>query len=85
MALVGFLQNHFLIQLNFFKLNRSSSLNIANLDTIINALEKENVYVHVTPPSQAIFDKVSFLCNNLSQTNLLLKVTILFLNDTKFI
>lgn len=54
-----------------FQSGGASILNVTNVDTLINAAEREGTVVK-QPPS-AIFEKVSFLCNNLSQTNLLRK------------
>ncbi|KAI1717100.1 CCR4-Not complex component, not1 domain-containing protein [Ditylenchus destructor] len=53
------------------KAGGTSILNVTNVDTLINATEKEGN--QVKQPAQVIFEKVSFLCNNLSQTNLLRK------------
>lgn len=47
-------------------------MNVTNVDTLINATEREGT--SVKQPPLAIYERVSFLCNNLSQTNLPRKV-----------
>lgn len=49
-------------------------LSVTNVDTLINAMEKEGT--QAAQPAQVIFEKVSFLCNNLSQSNLARKVSL---------
>uniref|UniRef100_A0A915DXJ9 CCR4-NOT transcription complex subunit 1 n=1 Tax=Ditylenchus dipsaci TaxID=166011 RepID=A0A915DXJ9_9BILA len=49
----------------------TSILNVTNVDTLINATEREGT--QVKQPAVVVYEKVSFICNNLSQTNLLRK------------
>lgn len=69
----------FFLLLSYFKASSGSILNVTNVDTLINATEREGT--SVKQPPLAIYERVSFLCNNLSQTNLPRKVIIYFINN----
>jgi hypothetical protein len=52
----------------------ASMLSVTNVDTLINATEKEGI--QLTAPVESIIEKVSFLFNNLNQSNLKRKVNL---------
>uniref|UniRef100_A0A914HCW9 CCR4-NOT transcription complex subunit 1 n=1 Tax=Globodera rostochiensis TaxID=31243 RepID=A0A914HCW9_GLORO len=47
----------------------NSILNVTNVDTLISATEREGI--QVKQPSQTVFEKVAFICNNLCTNNLM--------------
>jgi hypothetical protein len=63
------LRNVFVIFLHVFQ---PSIANATNIDTLLVATEKED---KMTPPPEALQDKIGFVFNNLSQLNLQTKVS----------
>lgn len=63
---------YYFFKSNIFQTGGTSILNVTNVDTLINATEREGT--SIKQPPLAIYERVSFLCNNLSQTNLPRKV-----------